>query len=77
MSRIVLNFKPLFRIVYYIGPLHQHHQFCTWVGVNLNGGGSAAVGEPGAGVVLPQVAGGEIHLCGDDAADDNGDDHFI
>lgn len=45
--------------------------------MNLNGGGSAAVGEPGAGVVLPQVAGGEIHLCGDDAADDNGDDHFI
>ena len=34
----------------------------TWVRVNLNSGSSAAVGEPGAGVVLPQVTGGEVNL---------------
>ena len=47
----------------------------TWVRVNLNSGSSAAVGEPGAGVVLPQVAGGEVHLGdGDDDGDlDEGD----
>jgi len=31
--------------------------------VNLNSGCSAVIGQPGAGVVLPQVAGGEVHLC--------------
>ena len=42
--------------------------------MNLNGGGSAAVGEPGAGVVLPQVAGGEVHLGDDgDAGDRDGE----
>merc|ERR1711974_331193 len=35
----------------------------AWVGVNLNSGGSTVLGQPGAGVVLTQVAGGEVHLC--------------
>jgi len=31
--------------------------------VNLNSGCSAVIGQPGTGVVLPQVARGEVHLC--------------